>query len=143
MRLPEIGEIELHPRVTIEVSRWSFTKRRPDGSVDFVSPLPCPYNYGSVTGHAAPDGDPLDALVLGRRLPRGITVTSTLRAVFEFRDDGLLDPKLVCSPHPLTDEQRRGVERFFAVFAAFKRTLYRARGRTGETRDVGWMWPRA
>ena len=34
--------------VVIEVPRGSFLKRGSTGRVDFVSPLPCPYNYGSV-----------------------------------------------------------------------------------------------
>ncbi|MFY0541612.1 hypothetical protein [Nannocystis pusilla] len=47
MDLPEIGA---RCRVKIEYPRWSVVKRRSDGSVDFVSPLPCPYNYGHVPG---------------------------------------------------------------------------------------------
>lgn len=34
--------------VIIEVPRFSFLKRGPGGHVDFVSPLPCPFNYGAV-----------------------------------------------------------------------------------------------
>ena len=32
--------------VVIEIPRWSFLKRGSSGGVDFVSPFPCPYNYG-------------------------------------------------------------------------------------------------
>jgi hypothetical protein len=48
-------------RVSIEVPRWGFVKRRADGGVDFVSPIPCPYNYGSILGLVAPDLVPLAA----------------------------------------------------------------------------------
>ena len=34
--------------VVIEVPRGSFVKRGSSGSVDFISPLPCPFNYGAV-----------------------------------------------------------------------------------------------
>jgi len=34
--------------VLIEVPRGSFLKRGSTGSIDFVSPMTCPFNYGSV-----------------------------------------------------------------------------------------------
>jgi len=34
--------------VVIEVPRGSFLKRGSSGHIDFVSPLPCPFNYGAV-----------------------------------------------------------------------------------------------
>ena len=34
--------------VVIEVPRGSFLKRGSSGRIDFISPLPCPYNYGAV-----------------------------------------------------------------------------------------------
>ena len=34
--------------VVVEIPRGSFLKRGSSGRVDFVSPLPCPFNYGSV-----------------------------------------------------------------------------------------------
>ena len=34
--------------VVIEIPRGSFLKRGSTGHIDFVSPLPCPFNYGSV-----------------------------------------------------------------------------------------------
>ena len=53
--------------VMIEVPRGSFLKRGSTGRIDFVSPLPCPYNYGAVPTHLGLEGDLLDALVLGPR----------------------------------------------------------------------------
>ena len=55
--------------VVIEVPR-DFLKRGTTGHVDFVSPLPCPFNYGSVP-IVGLEGDLLDALVLGPRLGLG------------------------------------------------------------------------
>lgn len=124
-------------QVVIEVPRGSFVKRRADGTVDFVSPLPCPYNYGSVPDSRAPDGDPLDAMVLGPRLARGTRVAQPLRAVVRFVDAGAEDRKLVCSAAPLTSTERARIDRFFRLYARFKQVLNAARRRTGPTRYEG------
>ncbi|MCA9554099.1 MAG: inorganic diphosphatase [Myxococcales bacterium] len=120
----------------IEVPRWSFVKRKDDGSVDYVSPLPSPFNYGSVPGTLSPDGDPLDALVLGPRLPRGAKVSLPTLAVVHILDAGDEDPKLVLGPPPLSDADRRAVQAFFRLYDVAKGSLNRLRGKTGETRFV-------
>jgi inorganic pyrophosphatase len=133
--------LQLPARVTviIEVPRGGVVKRRGDGSLDFVSPLPSPFNYGSVPGTLAPDGDPLDALVLGPRLRVGTRVEVEVLAVLGFLDRGLLDPKLVCGPAPLLASQRRAVERFFWVYERLKRGLQRLRGQGERTEVLGWL----
>lgn len=126
-------------RVVVEIdsSRGSFVKRRDDGGVDFVSPLPTPYNYGSVPGTRAEDGDRLDAIVLGRALPRGARVEVPVRAIVRFVDAGDDDRKLVCSERPLSAGERRGLVAFFTVYACAKRVLNRVRGRRGTTAFEG------
>ncbi len=122
--------------MVIEVPAWTFVKRTPEGAVDFVSPLPTPFNYGSVVGTISADGDPLDAVVLGPRLARGARVKVTAYAEVDFLDAGLRDPKRICGrPPSLVDRAR--VVAFFRVYALFKRALNRARGATGETRYRG------
>lgn len=125
--------------VSIEIPRGGVIKRRGDGSLDFVSPWPSPFNYGSVPGTLAPDGDPLDALVLGPRLRAASQVDVEVLAVLGFLDRGLLDPKLVCGRAPLRASQRRAVERFFWVYERWKRGLQRLRGQTERTRVLGWL----
>ncbi|MDP2307254.1 MAG: inorganic diphosphatase [Pseudomonadota bacterium] len=122
-------------RVRIEVPRGSFVKRGGDG-IEFLSPLPCPFNYGSVPDTRAPDGDPLDALVLGARLALHAEVDASVHAVVRFRDDGAIDDKLVCGPAP-TDAELRAVARFFRGYAVARRWMNRARGRHGDTRFLG------
>jgi inorganic pyrophosphatase len=134
--LPAVGD---RCEVLIEYPRWSMVKRRTNGSIDFVSPLPCPYNYGHVPGTMSEDGDMLDAVVLGARLPAGARVTTTVVGVIEFHDVGLFDPKVICSAQPMTAPQRRGLELFFTVYALGKRGLAAARGQTGATRYAGWI----
>ncbi|MCY1015420.1 inorganic diphosphatase [Pyxidicoccus sp. MSG2] len=127
------------PEVLIECPRFSFVKRRADGTVDFVAPLPCPYNYGSIPGLMSDDGDPLDAVVMGARLPRGQRVRVPVVAVLGFIDEGKGDPKVVCSARPLSSFERTGLEYFFRIYAFFKRGLHRVRGNVPDTRFTGWL----
>jgi inorganic pyrophosphatase len=60
--------------IVIEIPRGSFFKRGSKGRIDFISPLPCPFNYGSVPDYLGLEGDLLDAVVLGPRLPHGSVV---------------------------------------------------------------------
>src|SRR6476619_8099384 len=48
----------------VEVPLGSFLKRGSTGKVDFISPVPCPFNYGSVPQYLGREGDLLDAVVL-------------------------------------------------------------------------------
>lgn len=125
-------------RVRIEVPRGSFLKHRPDGTLDYASPLPCPFNYGSVLGSVAADGDPLDAIVLGPKLKAGVEVDAEVRAVVWIRDAGVIDDKLICSMDPLTSRDRQRVDRFFRVYSVTKRALNLLRGRQGATSFEGW-----
>ncbi len=131
---PRIGELVI---VRVEVPRGSFVKRRSDGSVDFVAPLPSPFNYGSVPGTRSPDGEPLDAILLGPPLPVGHVERRAIVAVVRFVDAGLLDPKLVCGDGPLRPSQRARLATFFRRYALFKTVLNAARGRAGRTAYEG------
>jgi len=70
---PRVARAALGPAldVVIEVPRWSFVKRDSSGSLDFISPLPCPFNYGAVPTLLGLEGDLLDAVVLGKRIAYG------------------------------------------------------------------------
>src|SRR5205814_7056079 len=92
--------------VVIEVPRGSFLKRGSTGHVDFVSPLPCPFNYGSVPTHLGLEGDLLDAVVLGPRLPLGTRTRAKAWGAVMFTDRGMTDDKLVCSDRPLDASAR-------------------------------------
>lgn len=121
----------------IEVPAWTFVKRTPNGEVDFVSPLPSPFNYGSVVGTISADGDPLDALVLGPRLALGDRVKTTAYAEVDFLDAGVRDPKRICGRRPSIIDKARVIA-FFRVYALAKRALYRVRGvQRGPTRYRG------
>jgi inorganic pyrophosphatase len=133
-------ELPREPEVLIESPRFSVVKRRADGGVDFISPLPCPYNYGCIPGLGSGDGDPLDVVVLGPRLRRGERLRVPVVGVIAFLDAGCADPKVICSARPLTPADRAGLETFFRVYALFKRVLHFARGRRGaDTRFMGWL----
>ena len=117
--------------VSIEVGGGAFVKRRPDGSVDFFSPFPSPFAYGSVVGTLAPDGDPEDALVIGARPARGSQVQFPVWGQVLFWDAGVEDHKWVLGPEPLTERDWAGVARFFRLYAFSKRTLYAIRRVSG------------
>lgn len=87
----EAPEVE----VVIEVPRGSFLKRGATGRVDFVSPLPCPFNYGSVPNFLGLEGDLLDALVLGPRLPFGTRLWVRAWGAVTLTDRGMSDDKLI------------------------------------------------
>ena len=124
--------------VVIEIPRGSFLKRGSSGRVDFVSPLPCPYNYGSVPAFLGLEGDLLDALVLGPRRPRGSRLWIPARGAVGLSDRGMYDDKLVCSEARLSEPERRRVLRFFRVYARCKRLLNWLRRQPGLTRCEGW-----
>jgi inorganic pyrophosphatase len=127
------------PDVVIEQPRWSMVKRRNDGRIDFVSPVPCPYNYGSIPAVTSEDGDPLDAVVLGPRLGRGQRLRVPVVGVIGFIDAGQFDPKVVCSARPLEGAERTELALFFAWYAMFKRVLWSIRRQTAPTRSLGFL----
>ena len=132
--MPEFPEVD----VVIEIPRGSFLKRGSTGRIDFVSPLPCPFNYGSVPTHVGLEGDLLDAVVLGPRLPPGSRVRMTAWDAVSMTDRGMSDDKLVCSAHPLDEAQRRLVLRFFRFYAKAKGLLNAWRRRPGRNGCDGW-----
>ena len=133
-----MGESAPLVEVVIEVPRGSFVKRGSTGRVDFVSPLPCPYNYGSVPTYIGLEGDLLDAVVLGPRLPFGSTVKVTAWAAVTLVDRGIADDKLICSRSPPTRADRRALLRFFRFYALCKGLLNLWRRRPGRNACDGW-----
>lgn len=125
--------------VLIEIPRGSFLKRGSTGSVDFVSPLPCPFNYGAVPGYLGLEGDLLDALVLGPRLRAGTRLRVRAWGAVTMTDRGMQDDKLVCSTHAPSDAQRRAVLRFLRFYAKAKGLLNWWRGRGGRNACEGWI----
>jgi inorganic pyrophosphatase len=129
--------------VTIEIPSGSFLKRGSTGKIDFVSPLPCPFNYGSVEEFVGLEGDLLDAVVLGPRLPRGTRVSVKAFGAVGLTDRGLYDDKLICSHHPIGRWQRSLVLLFFIFYAKCKWLLNLIRSRPGRNACEGWGDPEA
>jgi len=120
------------------VPRWSFVKRGSSGHVDFVSPLPCPYNYGAAESFIGLEGDLLDAIVLGRRRPFGSRVSTRAWGAVILTDRGMSDDKLICSEHPVSPAERERVLRFFHFYARCKGVLNLWRRRPGRNACDGW-----
>ena len=124
--------------VVIEIPKGSFLKRGSEQQIDFVSPFPCPFNYGSVPSLIGLEGDLLDAVVLGPRLPLGTRLAVKARGAVTVMDRGMTDDKLICSDHPLSSVQRQNVLRFFHFYAKCKGILNVYRGRPGRNACEGW-----
>jgi inorganic pyrophosphatase len=129
--------------VLIEIPRGSFLKRGFTGKVDFVSPLPCPFNYGAVPRYLGLEGDLLDAVVLGPRLPAGTLLRVKAWGAITLRDRGMIDDKLICSHEPLLPGQRSELLRFFRFYAKCKGVLNFVRRRPGRNACEGWLEARA
>lgn len=131
--------------VRIEVGRGDRIRWSDQGWPRLISPLPCPFNYGFVPGCPSPEGDDLDALVLGPRLPRGASGRWPAWGYARFVDGGVEDPKLLCGPVAPTPADIALVERFFAFYAVMKRTMAPWKGAAFEgvvLGDVGPLLPR-
>lgn len=125
--------------VRIEIPRGGFLKRGSTGQIDFVSPLPCPFNYGSVPRYLGLEGDLLDAVVLGPRLAVGSLVRATAWGAVVLSDRGMIDDKLICATRPLRAGERSRILRFFRLYAACKGFLNRWRQRPGRNACEGWI----
>ena len=125
--------------VVIEIPKGSFIKRGSTGHVDFVSPLPCPYNYGSVPNYIGLEGDLLDALVLGPRLRVGTLLRVKAWGAVTLTDRGMSDDKLVCGTWPPSDAEKQNVLRFFHFYAKCKGLLNLVRRRPGRNACDGWL----
>ena len=106
--------------VVIEVPRGSFVKRNQHGGIDFVSPVPSPFNYGSVIGVSGDDGDPIDAVWVGPRRPVGTAAELPVRGVVRFVDAGIRDDKWICSAVNLSRRDVVQIKVFFRAYAAIK-----------------------
>lgn len=137
--------------VLVEVPKGGFIKRELDGSsreglvgrvlgpgrVDFVSPVPSPFNYGCVPEWPGADGDPVDVVVLGPRLKAGERVDRAVIGVVRFWDAGHVDDKLVAGEGTLSETQRRGLSRFFRIYALARSVLNLRQGLSGRTEFQG------
>jgi inorganic pyrophosphatase len=125
--------------VVVEVPRGSFLKRGSSGDIDFVSPLPCPFNYGAVPQYLGLEGDLLDAVVLGPRMAYGTRLRIRAWGAVVLTDRGMTDHKLICSAAPVSPEQRRNLVRFFHFYARCKGMLNLLRRRPGRNACDGWI----
>lgn len=126
--------------VQIDTPRGGHVKRRDDGSVEFLSPIGCPFNYGSVIGTTGGDGDREDVIVLGDKLDRGTRVRVPVLGRVRFIDAGEEDHKWLCGD-VLTTEEIYRIRRFFRLYTRAKRVLNVLLGASGVTRFEGIELP--
>lgn len=108
--------------IRIEVSKWGMIKRNEKGSIDYISPIPCPFNYGSVENITGEDGDLQDAILLGDKKRVGFSGKYQLIGKIYFIDQGMQDHKWIFSA---TNKIRRRdwivLDSFFRAYAKIKR----------------------
>lgn len=114
--LPAGAHLPDRVRFVVEVPRGGFIKRGADGGIDYISPLPCPFNYGSAPEHPGQDGDPADVVVLGRRRRAGSTGTLPVWGRVRFLDQGQRDDKWICGEVPPGRRQRLLLRAFFGFY---------------------------
>ncbi len=124
--------------VIVEVPRGACLKRDAQGRIDLISPVPAPFNYGRIEGLLGGDGEPLDAVILGPRHPRGTCLTLPVRGVVYFVDGSSRDDKWVCAAKPLKRRDVALVKSFFRVYAFAKRIRDRLSGKPATSRFDGW-----
>ena len=109
--------------ILIETPRWAFVKRNEHGQIDYLSPIPSPFHYGSLQGLTGGDGDPMDALWFGTT-PQDSYVTGTVVGVVRFRDKGSVDDKWILTDgRPLTHTEQKALQHFFRGYATLKNLL--------------------
>lgn len=131
----DIDTLPVEVEVLVEVPRGSFVKREAGQGIDYVSPVPCPFNYGCVEALPGADGDPVDVVLLGPARPLGARVRARVWGRVRFLDDGVEDDKWIAGPE--APGSLRGVAAFFQVYAVARRWMNRARGRWGRTAFLG------
>jgi inorganic pyrophosphatase len=124
--------------VVIETAKGEFFKRNEHGDIDFISPIPSPFNYGSVAGIWGEDGDLVDALVLGPKLSRGDRGSFFIVGRVQFVDAGMKDDKWICSHSMLLSKRDRvRLILFFRLYARCKRFAGRLRGSSCQSYFLG------
>jgi inorganic pyrophosphatase len=136
-----VGWLGAGVEVEVEIPKGGVVKRRADGSLDYVSPLPAPFNYGFLPGFWGGDGDPQDAILLGPARQAGERVAARVYGVVGFVDQGAPDDKLVCGVAPPGRAERALVRAFFLVYPWLRRAVNRLRGKPGAVSVTGvWWW---
>ncbi len=127
-------------KIKIDTPAYSFIKYKDDGSIDYISPVFCPFNYGSIPDTLAPDGDRLDAILLGKRISRGQEIEADSVGRVYFYDAGEVDNKEILSQTSTTSMERFLVKMFFALFSFAKKILNKAKGKNGRTYVEQIVW---
>lgn len=83
--------------IVIEIPSGTSVKLE-EGYVDRMLPFAMPCNYGFIEGTVAPDGDPVDVVILNQILGVNYKIKKQLCqlvAVIDLEDNGEIDPKEV------------------------------------------------
>lgn len=135
---PKLSPEPLEVEVVVEIPKGSFLKRGSTGKIDFISPFPCPFNYGSVPNFLGLEGDFLDALILGPKISFGVRMEVKAWGAVTLTDRGMMDDKLICGTYRPSLTECQNVLRFFQLYAKCKGVLNIWRRRPGRNACEGW-----
>jgi inorganic pyrophosphatase len=108
--------------ICIEVPRGGLIKRNEHGDIDYISPMPCPFNYGSVLQIKGEDGDLQDAILLGKKKSVGFCGEYQLLGQVLFMDKGEEDHKWIFSEKNIIRLRDKVVlHAFFRIYAKIKK----------------------
>lgn len=122
--------------VLIDTPKFSFIKYKDNGSIDYISPIPFTVNYGNVLDTISEEGDRFDAIVLGKKLKKGIVIRVPMVGKIEFYDRGIYDPKYIYSDKKVSLIDKINVRLLFTLFFLAKKTLNKLRGKKGKTKLI-------
>ena len=108
--------------ICIEVPKWGMIKHNEKGMIDYISPIPCPFNYGSVQNIIGADGDLQDAILLGDKKKIHFCGQYLLVGKVFFIDQGSQDHKWIFSEtNQIRCRDWMVLDSFFRIYAQIKR----------------------
>ena len=112
----------------IETGKWSFIKSSKDSSgfrKDFYSPIPVPFNYGFIEDTMSGDNEPLDVIVLGKKLKGGKTIDVSASGFVRFNDDDIEDNKIIVLDNRKHMSYKKNIiKSFFIIYSMLKPVIY-------------------
>ena len=102
--------------VMVEIPKGSRLKFEIDEGVVYLdrklfTSMVYPYNYGIIPGTKAPDGDPMDALlIIDDPIPPGVVVRARPIGVLYMEDEKGEDEKIIAVPHEKIDPRYNNIK---------------------------------
>ncbi|MBW6451193.1 MAG: inorganic diphosphatase [DPANN group archaeon] len=115
-------------KVTIEITKGSFIKSSitpTKTKLEFISPIPIPFNYGFINDTQSGDSEALDIIIFGEKLKRGSKLDISASGIILFKDNNVKDYKIIASTDKKNKTYRKIITYlFFKLYATIKPLIY-------------------